>query len=830
MTAPIMPVRPNPHQMDKFDDQPNGAGAQPNPSQPTIEQPRPSPQPATGGQTPNASGQPTPADPATPKKFSPGIAPFFPTLINPDGTVRTAEQGYVVDTPPTPLPLGPLDVINWPAPGETKTLPSGLTVIPGSPTTYPGAIDVNGTTYPGEITATTTVLVLPGRAEPIPVVDTRITVNQPHPFLGGTSWTAKLDDNQQATQIDIANPTMGIAGIAMSDTGLRIKRTTGTTMTVNAQGQPDGPFENPSTGERGVAEPLPGGGYRAKFDNGAITEYNANGDVVNHLPAPRADSGDGFWSKGNDARLTAGGWITDGLAAALGAVQQKAAQGVAGLTSATSGGSLTPVGRAYLPAANGESLEDPSKTWKAWFDKLSINGTARSLGHVVTGLFAMTDLGEPANSVGEALGYHPNLPTIDTIGQAMGDNVKAAQKEFDKGNTVGGLNYLGMATGLLPDFRDPNSVLVWAVLARLGKNSVKGSPGVPEMPLPAPIKPLPKLPATLGSGIVNPAAATPAFPIKMVLDRQPSLEKFELAQSVAQQGLDVQQLQLRMAEIRTTEKAKSVTFEAEVTAMMAVDGVPARVGSQLGSEVVNRVPQNSGGLPQNPSVRNTDAGNAGGSDGLGGPASGSSGRNPAFEVSGPGKPVRYGSKPSKGHPPDEPILAPDGEGGLINKKGEIEYNRAYEEYLNLDTHAGTSVFLPDPTTPYGSRKIDAYIQEIHSGVDFKGYWEVKLDPRTGRPNKFVLKFMIPKDAKGIRAKFELFQELFGKDYPFVVVTDKVDVARGFANMFSEEISNGEFYILDSQEYLSVLERHGVMHPRRNVTFNEFLINKGFPPL
>ncbi|MFF0608494.1 EndoU domain-containing protein [Nocardia tengchongensis] len=654
VAAPIMPVRPDPHLMDKFDEGTNGGGVQPNPGKSTVDQPGSSPKPSTVGQKPDAGGQPAQADPATPKKFDPRIAVVFPGLINPDGTVRTPEQGYAVDTPPPPpLPLGVQDIINWPARGETKTLPSGITVTPESPTTYPGAIDVNGATYPGDITATTTVVVIPGRTEPMRVVDTRITVNQPHPILGGTSWTAKLDDNQQATQIDITNPTTGIAGIAMSDTGLRVKSTTGTTMTVNAQGQPDGPFENPNTGERGVAEPLPGGGYRAKFNNGAITEYNANGDVVNHLPAPRADtsSDDGFWSKANDARLAAGGWITDGLSAALGAVQQKVTQGVAGLTSAASGGSLTPQGRAYLPAANGESLEDPNKAWKDWFDKLSINGTATSLGHVITGWFAWTDLGRPVNSVGEALGYHPNLPNSDTVGEAMGDNVKAAQKEFDKGNTAAGFNYLGMATGLLPDFRDPNSVLVWGILAGRSKNSAKGSPGAPEVPLPAPMKPLPKPPATLGSGIASPATATPSLPIRVVLDRQPRLEKFDLAQSLTQQGLDVQQLQLRMAEIRTAEKVNTVVFEADVTAMVAAEGLPARAGSRVGSEVVNRVPHDGGALSQNPSPRNAASGNVGsrgGSTDSQAPASGyGPGRQP-----GPhgGSGSRSPGSPTNDHP------------------------------------------------------------------------------------------------------------------------------------------------------------------------------------
>ncbi|MEV6097253.1 DddA-like double-stranded DNA deaminase toxin [Nocardia sp. NPDC051981] len=544
VAAPIMPVRPNPNLIDKIEQRTNGAGAQPDsspaaaptqPAQPTPTAPKSiDPRAAVmfpglynPDGTPAAPTQPAPADPTAPKSIDPHLAFIFPSLYNPDGT-----------------PLAPGQAPTVPQQPATKFLIPGISLAPQAPVSHEGTVEADGTTYPAQIVVASTLVTFAGVPEPVTVTTTRATVNQPHPLFGGTGWTATFDNDQHIARIDITSPTTGIAAITTSGTGLQITNTSGTTLTVNAHGVPEGPFENPATGEKGTAQPLPGGGYRTTSTNGAITDYNANGDVVNHLPAP--NTGDhGWWA-------TTGDFVKNAIASTLGNAQHSITHLGAGLGAAASGGTLTPQGQAYLQAAAVDPAHDPTTAWRQWLDTLTIKGTLSAAGNLVAGAFAMTDIGAVINSGAQAFDLHPDLPTSDTIGQAMGDNAKAAKTEFDKGNLPGGLNHLGMATGLLPDFSDPNSVLVWAATLGLGKTAT-GRAGTPEPPLPTPVKPLPT-PKTLGPGASHPAATSPAVSMKVVLDAQPQLTPFDLATSRAQQGLDLAQLPRHTAAIRAAEK------------------------------------------------------------------------------------------------------------------------------------------------------------------------------------------------------------------------------------------------------------------------------------
>lgn len=559
VAAPIMPVRPNPNLIDKLDERTNGVGTQPNSSPPAVEQPAPAsptvpnsidprgaflyPGLYNSDGTPVTPGQSTPAGPTVPEPVDPHVAFLYPDLYNPDGTPRAPGLPPAVQVQP-----------------PTRNLIPGINLAPQAPISHEGTVQVDGTSYPAQIEVNATAVTFIGLPDPVMVSTAKATVNQPHPVFGGTSWTGTLDNDQLLSRIDIANPTAGVAGIAYGDTGVRITNASGTTMTVNAQGVPEGPFENPGTGAKGIAEPLPGGGYRARFADGAIADYNAAGEVVNELPAPAGPKDDGWQAKFHDGRLAVGGWITDGLAAALGATQQTVARGVGGLTSAANGGIYTPQGRAFIQADATGPTTDPSKEWKQWLDKLSIDGTLSVLAGMGKGIVAMTSIGSLINPVGEVLGFEPDVPTFDnTIDKSIADNINAAKTEFGKGNPAGGWNHIGMATMLLPDFSDPNSVLVWAATLALGRvigpgKGTAAHPGLPNAPMPAPVKPLPKPSDTLGASASHPAAASPALPIKLVLDSQPGLTAFDLAASRAQQGLDLARLPQRMADINTAGK------------------------------------------------------------------------------------------------------------------------------------------------------------------------------------------------------------------------------------------------------------------------------------
>ncbi|UFS95535.1 DddA-like double-stranded DNA deaminase toxin [Nocardia huaxiensis] len=590
---PLHPRDPGPKAQERIEQLANDPVPQPKSDTPG------SVQPATPPQSTLPGGQSAPTNLNNADRVDPSIAVNFPGLINPDGTVRTPEQGYTVDVPPPPF-LGTEDIQQWPAPGESKTLPSGATVT-GDQATGTGSIEIDGTTYPGNVVATTTVVILPGQLQPFTAVDTKITVAQPHPRLGGTGWTATLGDNNQPIRIDIANPTTGMTSVAMTSAGLRITNTSGMTMTVNTQGQPDGPFENYATGERGVAEPLPGGGYRAKFHNGAVTEYDADGNVLSHTPAPDTSSpGDGWVSRLNDLRLAAGQKITDGIARVLGGFGHSFGQGAYTLGSVGYGGPNTPQGMAFAQVAAADAARDPSTEWKNWLGKLSIKGTTSAAGHLLVGLFAMTDIGAVINAAGEVLGFHPNLPDFDnTIAESAFQNAQAAKAEFDKGNPVGGWNHVGMATGLLPDFRDPNSVLLWGALFGTRLPGGKGDLGTPGASVPAPVKPVPKPTEAFGLTKPNSSPATSVMPMKDVLASQPGLTKFDLGKSTAQQGLELSQLQQRMAEIREAGKnvvagvEQHVQLQAEISRQNAI---PARAHSGTGESS----PTFGGGSPDSP--------------------------------------------------------------------------------------------------------------------------------------------------------------------------------------------------------------------------------------
>ncbi|MBF6357683.1 hypothetical protein IU449_24565 [Nocardia higoensis] len=110
--------------------------------------------------------------------------------------------------------------------------------------------------------------------------------------------------------------------------------------------------------------------------------------------------------------------------------------------------------------------------------ELSLGGVARQFGHMAVGIFAMTDLGAVVNNVGGWFGRHPNLPTSDDVAAGIATQVEAAKAEADKGNTAGVVNHLGMASGLLPDWRDPNSVVAFGIaLGAFGGAAGRGKPG-----------------------------------------------------------------------------------------------------------------------------------------------------------------------------------------------------------------------------------------------------------------------------------------------------------------------------------------------------------------
>ncbi|MGW4634343.1 hypothetical protein [Nocardia sp. NPDC004415] len=119
-------------------------------------------------------------------------------------------------------------------------------------------------------------------------------------------------------------------------------------------------------------------------------------------------------------------------------------------------------------------IPDPSGPNQGWLDKLSIGGTLRVFKDISVGFFAMTDIGAAINGIGGVFGKHPNLPTSDTIGQAVADQVKAAKHEYDNDNYLGALNHAGQVIGL-PDWRDPNSVVAvgatWFGARALGRSA-----------------------------------------------------------------------------------------------------------------------------------------------------------------------------------------------------------------------------------------------------------------------------------------------------------------------------------------------------------------------
>ncbi|WP_330185154.1 hypothetical protein OHB26_17140 [Nocardia sp. NBC_01503] len=528
----------------------------------------------------------------------------------------------------------------------------------------------DGTTYPVTVVATAKLVAFPGMA-PVLVSTSTATVNQPHPLYGGTSWTATFDNDERLTRIDITSPTTGIASVAASSTGLRITNTAGTTLTVNDKGVPSGPYENPATGEKGIAEALPGGGYRTLSADGAITEYNAAGGIVNHLPAPDT-SDDGWWAK-------TGNFVKNGIATTLGTVQHSIANIGAGLGAAASGGSLTPQGQAFIQAAAVDPDHDPAKAWRQWLDNLTVKGTLSAAGNVVSGFVGWSGIGQNINAAAGVFDLHPNLPTPDDVGKAMGDNAKAAKVEYDKGNIPGALNHLGMATGLFPNFGNINDVVVWLALFGLGK-AAAGRSGPPEALPPTPVEPLPT-PKTLGPGASHPATVSPVGSIKPVLDSHPQLTASEFAQ-----------LHEHLTELRAAERVfadQVVGFVESLTQAEIAQLTTTRAMAHTG-------PGGTPPHPQGPTTRGTDPHLAAGRDSSG------TGHQPPPSNSGSSN----NGRPTLDHGSKSRALGPDRDGRFPDDIDTPGVRQAFDD-LPDRTAGPTSGFALDAATdrqipyPYG---------------------------------------------------------------------------------------------------------------------------------